>query len=560
MEGTRSRPRMRTGDAARMIACGLAIAIAACGRPPPLEPLPPLPAAAYSHYIAGKLAANRDDWSAAVDALAAAAVAAPDEPMIVVELARAQVKAKRPTAARQTLAAARARWPNHSVVWLASGDLFGASARVEAIAAYRRAIALDRDDERGYLGLARLETPQAAEATLRRLISRVPDSVDGHYRLAQRLESRGELASAIARLKTVIELDPDHIDGRLDLARALRRIGHIEQAIEQTRSAFDRTGQAIDVAEELFWLLCEADDYTAAIDLLTLLDDDRSDGDALAVVARLHRGLGRFEDARAIASKLSVIEPDLGELTLAEIELAEHAAAAAAQRALQIKPSSSRFSDARRVAAEALLAAGDPPAATAALAPAREADPDNADLVLIASYANADAGDVAGARALVATLGNTTVAMLARARLEDRIGASSEALAILEPLIRAKPNLPSALNLAGYLLADRNQRLNDAERWLRRARELAPGDPAILDSWGWLLLRRGNTREAVRVLDRASRFAPHEPEILLHLATAWAADRAPRTAISVLDRAITMQPTAQIKRRIDALRASLPGV
>ncbi|MGE0867464.1 MAG: tetratricopeptide repeat protein [Kofleriaceae bacterium] len=531
----------------------------ACRRPAPIEPLPPLPAAAYARYLEGQLAANRDDWAAAVDALRAAAAAAPDQPMIVVELARAQARAKRPTAARETLAGARRRWPDHSVVWLASGDLFGAGARVQAIAAYRRAIELDPDDQRGYLGLAQLETPQAAEATLRRLIERVPDSVDGHYRLAQRLTSRGELASAITNLRTVIELDPDHIDGRLDLARALRRTGHIDQAIEQTRSAFDRTGQSIDVAEELFWLLCEADDYTAVIDLLTLLDDERSDGDALAVVARLHRGLGRFDDARAIATKLSAIDADLGQVTLAEIELAEHDSMHAANRALQITPTSPRFADARRIAAEALLEAGDPSAAIAAVAPAREADPGNAELVLVAAYANADRGDVAAARALIATLGDGTTGALARARLEDRLGASSAALAVLEPLIRERPNLPTALNLAGYLLADSNRRLEDAERWLRRARDLAPGDPAILDSWGWLQLRRGNTREAVRVLDRASRFAPREPEILLHLATAWAADRAPRTAIGVLDRAITLRPTAQIKRRIDALRARLPG-
>ncbi|MBV9620939.1 MAG: hypothetical protein JO341_07935, partial [Gammaproteobacteria bacterium] len=91
-------------------------------------------------------------------------------------------------------------------------------------------------------------------------------------------------------------------------------------------------------------------------------------------------------------------------------------------------------------------------------------------------------------------------AQLARARLADRAGDRAGALAILEPLIRARPDLVGALNLAGYLLADAGQRLDDAERYLRHARELSPGDPAILDSWGWLLLRRGRARDAVRAL------------------------------------------------------------
>jgi Flp pilus assembly protein TadD len=87
---------------------------------------------------------------------------------------------------------------------------------------------------------------------------------------------------------------------------------------------------------------------------------------------------------------------------------------------------------------------------------------------------------------------------------------------------------------------------------------LSPGEPAILDSWGWLLLRRGNPREAIRVLAQAVRFAPREPEILYHLAAAWAADGSPRTAREVLDRAAAMKPIPTVAKRIDRLRSTLP--
>ncbi|HEX7843592.1 MAG TPA: tetratricopeptide repeat protein, partial [Kofleriaceae bacterium] len=255
-------------------------------------PVTPLPRAVYAQYLSGKLSAYEGDWDAAADALAGAAAAAPDQPMVAVELARLQMKAKRTEQAIATLSRARDRWPDHPQVWLASGDLLAASDPVEAGRAYLRAIQLSPDDERAYLGLARLQSAEAAEATLRILIAHVPASVDGHYRLAVRLAMRGDLASSARELRAVLERDPDHIDARLDLARALRRQGHLDQAITETRSAFDRSGQALDIAEELFDLLCEADDRGAAIDLLTLLDDDHSDADALAVVARLGRGLG----------------------------------------------------------------------------------------------------------------------------------------------------------------------------------------------------------------------------------------------------------------------------
>ena len=540
-----------------IVALLVALALPACHHPAPVTPLPPMTHQAYAYYLDGKLEAYRSEWAAAADSLTLAAKAAPDQPMIAVELARVQAKAKREAAAADTLAAARKKWPKHAQVWLMSGDLLGAGKRDEAIHAYRRAIELAPDDERGYLGLAKLEGPDESEAVLRQLVEKIPDSVDGHYRLAQRFAKRDDLATAIKELRAVIERDPDHIDARLDLARALRRTGHIDGAIEQTRSAFDRSGQALDVAEELFWLLCESDDRTAAIDLLTLLDDDRSDADALAAIAQLARGIGRLTQARAIAIRISAVDPDAGALIHAQLDAASDPTGAV-KRLLPIAPESPRFADARRIAGDILLAAGDPAGAAAVVKPAREVAPKDLDVALVAAVARADGGDPAGARAMLAGFGDGLVPGLVRARLEDHLHAPDAALAILEPLIAKNPESTTALNLAGYLLADRGQRLPEAERWLARARDLAPGDPAILDSWGWLLLKEGRAREAVRALDRASRFSPNEPEIMVHLAMAWAADHAPRTAAEVLDRALALKPSPAILQRIEAVRAALP--
>ncbi|MBA3462234.1 MAG: tetratricopeptide repeat protein [Deltaproteobacteria bacterium] len=541
----------------RALLFGLVVLVSACGRPAPAKPLPPMTHEAYAYYLDGKLAAYRSDWPAAVESLALAAKAAPDQPMIAVELARVQAKAKREVAAAATLAAARKKWPRHAQVWLMSGDLMSTTKRGEAIKAYRRAIQLAPDDERGYLGLAKLESPSESEAVLRQLVEKIPDSVEGHYRLAQRFAKRNDLKTAIKELQAVIERDPDHIDARLDLARALRRTGRMTQAIEQTRSAFDRSGQALDIAEELYWLLCEADDRTAAMDLLTLLDDDRSDVEALAAIARLARGLGRLTQARAIAIRISAVDPDAGTLVHAELDTASDPQGAV-KRLLAITADSPRFAEARRLAGDILLATGDPKGASSVIAPAREATPKDLDLALVAAYAKADAGDATGARAVLAQLDNSVGAQLARARLEDHLRSPATALAILEPLIAKHPDSTTALNLAGYILADRGERLGDAEKWLAHARNLAPGDPAILDSWGWLQLKRGKVREAVRALDRASRFAPNEPEILVHLAAARAADKAPKAAWEALDRAVALKPSPSLLARIEAVRATLP--
>lgn len=538
--------------------------IAACSRTPRPVSLAPLPPAAYAHYLAGKLALYRDDPEAAVEELRLAAQAAPDQPMIAVELARALVNAKRLAAARDVLVIARSKWPDHSQVWLASGEVLEKSdaTRSEALAAYKRALSLEPTEEAAYLGLARTQQAAndaaAAERTLRKLIERVPESIEGHYLLAQRLEARGDRKAAIAELRAVLEHEPDHLDARLDLARTLRRTGNLAEAIAQTRSAFDRAGQPMDIAEELYWLLLEADDHQGALDLLTLLDDERSDADALATVAHFHRGLGRLAEARQVAARIRTLDADAAAIALAETDLAEGLFDRALEKVLAIPERSPRYLQARRVGLEALLRAGRPARALELIAPLRASRPRDRDLLFTEALAHADAGDHATARELAAKLTGKpiTVAFL-RARVADRMGDTAGAIAILESALREHGDHVGALNLVGYLLADRNERLDDAERYLARARDLQPGDPAILDSWGWLLYRRGRVREAVRVLERAARFAPREPEILVHLATARAAEGAPRDAAALLDRADKLAPPPAVKAQIDALRAKL---
>jgi len=540
--------------------------VVACSHAQPPVPMRPLSREAYSHYLAGRFAMYGEDYATAAKELAAAAAAAPDQPSIAIEEARALAKAKRAGEARTVLANARLTWPEHSQVWLASGELLEKDAPDEAASAYRKAIELDANDERAYLGLARIELAKndgkAAEATLRALVAKVPSSVDGHYRLAQRLALAHDREGSVAQLRAVLELDPDHIDARLDLARTLRRLGKLDEAISQTRSAFDRSAQPLDIADELFWLLCEADDMQGAIDLLTLLDDDRSDVDALSTVLRLDLQLGRVVSAVDVQVRIAAQDAEAGAIALAEIHAATNELDNAGEPlgvtdVAAIPETSPRFAFARRVAASALLAARLPKRALEELEPARRAKPKDLELAYLAAVASADAGAVGDGRALVASLGPSPEAQLVRARFEDHVHDSDAALRILLPLIKARPNDATALNLAGYLLADRNQRLDEAQAMLAQARDLSPGDPAVLDSWGWLQLQRKHTRDAIRALDKASRYAPREPEIMLHLATAWAADHQAKTALRLLDQADVLRPPPDVKARIDQLRATL---
>jgi tetratricopeptide (TPR) repeat protein len=88
--------------------------------------------------------------------------------------------------------------------------------------------------------------------------------------------------------------------------------------------------------------------------------------------------------------------------------------------------------------------------------------------------------------------------------------------AVLQKLMRQRPQDPQAFNALGYSLADRGLRLEEARRLILRAIELAPEDPYIQDSLGWVEFRLGRVGEALRIL-RAAYQARPDAEIAAHL-------------------------------------------
>jgi tetratricopeptide (TPR) repeat protein len=93
----------------------------------------------------------------------------------------------------------------------------------------------------------------------------------------------------------------------------------------------------------------------------------------------------------------------------------------------------------------------------------------------------------------------------------------------LRKVIQFKPDYAHAYNALGYTLADRNTRLQEAYTLIEQALKLAPEDPFIMDSMGWVLYRMGQNDAAITFLKRAFDLRP-DAEIAAHLGEVlWAA-------------------------------------
>ena len=102
------------------------------------------------------------------------------------------------------------------------------------------------------------------------------------------------------------------------------------------------------------------------------------------------------------------------------------------------------------------------------------------------------------------------------AMLCEKLGRFDQMESLLRGIMKVKPTDPHAFNALGYSLADRKIRLDEARELILKAVQLAPRDPFIQDSLGWLEYRVGNSAEAIRILEAAFKARP-DAEIAAHL-------------------------------------------
>ncbi len=96
-----------------------------------------------------------------------------------------------------------------------------------------------------------------------------------------------------------------------------------------------------------------------------------------------------------------------------------------------------------------------------------------------------------------------------------------QAEADLKKALELYPDQPHVLNYLGYSWIDQGINLDEGMKMITRAVEQRPDDGYIVDSLGWAYFRIGNYEEAVKNLDRAVELRPDDPTINDHLGDAY---------------------------------------
>ena len=111
---------------------------------------------------------------------------------------------------------------------------------------------------------------------------------------------------------------------------------------------------------------------------------------------------------------------------------------------------------------------------------------------------------------------NSAELLYDRAMVADKLDKLDSVESDLKRVIELKPDYAHAYNALGYTFAERNKRLGEAQALIQKALSLAPDDPFIQDSMGWVHFRMGNIDVALAALRKAYE-ARRDPEIAAHL-------------------------------------------
>jgi tetratricopeptide (TPR) repeat protein len=104
---------------------------------------------------------------------------------------------------------------------------------------------------------------------------------------------------------------------------------------------------------------------------------------------------------------------------------------------------------------------------------------------------------------------------------EERSKQWSKAEADMRKALELQPEQPHVLNYLGYSWIDQGVNLDEGMKMIKRAVEQRPDDGYIVDSLGWAYYRIGSYEDAVKNLERAIDLKPEDPTINDHLGDAY---------------------------------------
>lgn len=377
-----------------------------------------------------------------------------------------------------------------------------------------------------------------------------------HFAYALLASSKGEYQLALRETEHALALHPDWNRARLLQAQVMSQMGDSDAARGAVQQALRRDPGNSRLRLIYSQFLAKGGDFKGAErELKRILEKEPGNHDARFALGTTWMEMEQYEKARQEFSKLTEVAKWQLQayFSLGLIEAKRGRLGAALQWFDKISSGPLEF-DARVNTISALINLGRLDEARKRLSSVRKRFPKEAlrlyllEAELLSKNKEYDAAFDLLSEGLEEMPGQVEL-LYSRALAAEQLDRIDVLEADLRAVLEQNPNDANALNALGYTLADRGERLDEAKKYLDRAIELKPDDPAIMDSYGWLLYRLGDYEAALGYLRRAYDLVP-DPEIGAHFGEVLWESGQREEARKVWMRSLKKDPNQEDMKRI----------
>jgi tetratricopeptide (TPR) repeat protein len=335
----------------------------------------------------------------------------------------------------------------------------------------------------------------------------------------------GKADSGVGYLERSVKAEPQNMQSRRDLAAAYVRAGKVDQARQELQSALAQSpGDAQSVlALSALELGQKHPDAAAAV----LADAVKAKPDAiqtraLEVQFLLSQKNPALAEKRAREAVAAVTDKDAATELLARVLAAAGKFDEALNTIGEIAQKSPGRLSAQVLLGEVQLARKDYPAAADAFHRAAALQP--APAIALREFGARFAGKLpdplAPLQALTAGHPQDANAHFALAQAQQQLNDAAGAMASYQRVIEISPKNAAALNNLAWLKYEAKDAA--ALDFARRAHEMAPADPRIIDTLGWILVESGQVKEGLALLEPIASGSNVDPAIRQHYTAALA--------------------------------------
>ena len=397
---------------------------------------------------------------------------------------------------------------------------------VAARNSYRKALSIKPDFILSILGEAGLDVIAGNVEQARKSYEKVLEIQPGHSgamaSLASIMARDGKQQETIALLEKARKADSKAMDPRIILSLYKLQEGKAEEALKLAEEARLAAPDDLRVLLALGEVQLANEMEEAEKTLLSFTEKLPLLPDGHFLLAQAMAAKGNLTGARISLEKVLDLAPDhvRARIALGNLELRTGDANAAMKLAIALKSSKKGRVDGYLLAGDVFMERGQSSSALKSYQIASGLIPWSSDPVIRINKAYRLAGNnKAGIRVLLKWLNNNPDDqvirfMLAVSYLAD--GKLDAARAEYEKILEKQPENAAVLNDLAWLYHEK--RKPGALEMARKASKLAPDNPVIQDTYGWILVQSGGARSGLDILKDAASKLPDNREIQYHLA------------------------------------------